>query len=228
MLKEAPRQCLRFNHGSMHSLNSIVPELSFIVPRGIYDEEEGPLMSRYSIGRATAKEIIKADRRRTVPRRLQKEAAARPESKRVVTPSGEFWMSPIEAELYEAMCMEGLIPVPQYCVEGYYVDFAFPDVRIAVEADGREFHSGERRERDKKRDWVIRRAGWSVKRFYGDTIYHKAPNCAYIIKKEVSSRRYAERERERQKEIERKSRNEAIARPFRKIAHLVKRGQKRR
>jgi very-short-patch-repair endonuclease len=179
-------------------------------------------MSRYSVGRAIAKEIIKADRRRTVPRRLQEEAAARPESKRVVTPSGEFWMSPIEAQLYEAMCREGLNPIPQYCVEGYYVDFAFPDIRIAVEADGREFHSGERRERDKKRDWVIRRAGWTLKRFYGDTIYNRAANCAYIVKKDVVSRGNAERERERQKEIERKARNEAIARPFKKIAHLLR------
>lgn len=180
-------------------------------------------MSRYSLGIAIAKEVMKADRRRTVPRRLQKEAAARPESKRVVTPSGEFWMSPIEAQLYEAMRHEGLDPVPQYCVEGYYVDFAFPDVMIAVEADGREFHSGERRQRDKKRDWIIRRAGWTVKRFYGDTIYNRAANCAYVVRSEVVSRRNAVLERERQKEIKRKTRNEAIARPFKKIAQLLKR-----
>jgi very-short-patch-repair endonuclease len=180
-------------------------------------------MSKYSVGRAIAKEIMKADRRRTVPRRMQKEAAARPESKKVVTPSGEFWMSPIEAQIYDAMCREGLDPVPQYCIEGYYVDFAFPDVRIAVEADGREFHSGERVERDKKRAWIIRRAGWTMKRFYGDTIYNRAANCAYVVKKEVVSRRDAEQQRIRQKEIERKARNEAIARPFKKIAQLLRR-----
>ena len=181
-------------------------------------------MSRYSIGRAIAKEIIKADRRRTVPHMLQKEAAARPESKHIATSSGEFWMSPIEAQLYEAMRREGLDPVPQYCVEGYYVDFAFPDVKVAVEADGRGFHSGVRKERDRKRDWVIRRAGWTVKRFHGDTIYNRAANCAYVIKRYVVSLRNAEHERQRQKEAERKARNEAVARPFKKIAQLLKRG----
>jgi very-short-patch-repair endonuclease len=40
---------------------------------------------------------------------------------------------------------EGLPPVPQRCIEGYYVDFAFPDVRLAVEADGAAYHEGDRR-----------------------------------------------------------------------------------
>ncbi len=51
-------------------------------------------------------------------------------------------MSPIEAQLYEAMRAEGLSPIPQYCVSGYFVDFAFPDVAVAVEADGAAYHEG--------------------------------------------------------------------------------------
>ena len=67
------------------------------------------------------------------------------------------------------MVKAGLSPVPQLCIEGYYVDFAFPDVRLAVEADGAAYHEGDRRQRDRKRDWIIRRGGWTVQRFHGTT-----------------------------------------------------------
>jgi very-short-patch-repair endonuclease len=110
-------------------------------------------------------------------------------------------MSPIEAKLYEAMCREDLSPVPQFRIEDYIADFAFPDVKIAIEADGAAFHTGERRERDRKRDWRLRtQVGWTVMRFYGSTIHNKAGNCAYVIKRDVTSRRKVEQERERQRD----------------------------
>jgi len=98
-------------------------------------------------------------------------------------------MSPIEFMLYEAMQREGLSPAPQYMLEGYIVDFAFPDVKLAIEADGAQYHSEDRRELDRKRDWIISRKGWTVKRFHGTTIYNKASNCASDIKQEVERRR---------------------------------------
>ena len=141
-------------------------------------------MSR-SLSWTIANEIAKWIGHKSTSRRLQKEASKRPESKLVETPDGKFWMSPIEYKLYVAMCEEGLSPVPQYCIKGYYADFAFPDVKVAIEADGAAFHSGERRQRDRKRDAVLFNAGWTVKRFYASTIHTKASNCAYVIKKEV-------------------------------------------
>lgn len=139
--------------------------------------------------RETSKTIVRSVNRKVNYRRIQNEAATRPESVQVPTPSGNIWMSPIELKLYEAMCREGLSPRPQFCVEGYFVDFAFPEARLAVEADGAAFHQGERRERDRKRDWVLRRHGWKVLRFYGTTIHEKASNCAYIVKRELQARR---------------------------------------
>lgn len=175
------------------------------------------------MGRSIARQIIKEDRQRNTGRRLQKEAAARPESKRVETPFGGFWMSPIEVELYDAMRKEGLSPNPQFRIEAYYVDFAFPDIKLAIEADGAAYHSDDRKERDRRRDGFLWSRGWTVKRFYGTTIHNKAGNCAFVIKREVQSRRKIIEERERQKEIERRARDEAIARPFRKFAQLFKR-----
>ena len=137
-------------------------------------------------------------------------------------------MSPIEFKLYEAMCQKGLYSTPQFRIESYIVDFAFPDVKLAIEADGIAYHTGDRRERDRKRDWRLKtQFGWTVMRFYGATIHSKAGNCAYVIGREVEARRHLEEERERQKEKERQARNEAIARPFRKIVHVLKRNKRK-
>ncbi len=163
------------------------------------------------------------ERRNAVYRRLQYEAAARPESKLVQTPYGQVWMSPIEFKLYDAMLREKLNPLPQFCVEGYYVDFAFPDIRMAVEADGAAYHGDDRRQRDRKRDWILRKAGWTVKRFYGTTIYHKEGNCAYVIRREVEAQRAWAIARARQMEMERQARRDAILRPFRRVAQFLRR-----
>lgn len=125
---------------------------------------------------------------------LQREAAARPESTKVSTHIGDIWMSPIEVALYNAMVAEGLVPTPQYCVEGYFVDFAFPDVRYAVEADGAAFHSGAAKQRDNKRDWILKNNGWTVQRFHGSTINDRAANCAFIVKRDVEGIRSVIRE----------------------------------
>jgi very-short-patch-repair endonuclease len=53
-------------------------------------------------------------------------------------------LSPAEVALCEALGQVGLEPVQQFAVGPYYVDFYFPDVRLAVEVDGAAFH----------RDWA--------------------------------------------------------------------------
>jgi len=178
-----------------------------------------------NLGRMIAREFARADRKTSLYRRIQREAAARPGSVRVQTPTGEVWMSPIEVALYEAMRREGLSPFPQFYIQGYYVDFAFPDVGVAVEADGAAYHEGLRQQRDHKRDWILRRAGWTVKRFHGTTIYHKADNCAYVIRREVEGRRAMLAAAAREAAIRRQARRDALARPFRKIIGLLKRSK---
>jgi len=179
-----------------------------------------------NVGRAIAygimREVEKGVKRKAVYARLQRETAARPGSVHVRTPAGAIWMSPIEQKLYEAMVNEGLAPVPQHCIEGYYADFAFPDVRLAVEADGAAYHEGDRRQRDQKRDWIIRRAGWTVKRFRGTTIHQKAGNCAYIVRRAVEDRRRAIAEQLRPEAMRRQARRDAFLRPFRAIARLLR------
>lgn len=56
-----------------------------------------------------------------------------------------------------------------------------------------------------------------MKRFHGTTIYHRAANCAYVVRQEVEGRRRylafqaAERARKRQ------ARKDAILAPFRAL-----------
>lgn len=178
----------------------------------------------YRLARSVSREIVRQGKRQYVSGRLQAEAAARPESKQVATPYGPIWMSPIEVQLYEAMRQEGLEPIPQFYIQGYYADFAFPDVRVAVEADGAVHQGTAQHEHDRKRDWILSRQGWTVKRFHGTTIYHKASNCAYVVKKEVEGRRMQAALQARQLELRRQARREALVRPFRSLLRLFGRG----
>src|SRR2546426_10991099 len=175
-----------------------------------------------NFGGMVGRELARAEKRTAVYRRMQREAAARPGSVSVQTPNGAVWMSPIEVALYDAMRREGLSPFPQFYIQGYFVDFAFPDVGVAVEADGAAYHEGYRHQRDRKRDWILQRNGWTVKRFHGTTIYHKAANCAYVIKQEVERRRAWAAARAAEDARRRQARRDAILRPFRALHRFLK------
>lgn len=87
-------------------------------------------------------------------------------------------LTPIEHRLLLAMRASGLSPIAQYGVGRFRVDFAFPDVQLAVEADGREWHNPQR---DRRRDDELSRQGWSVRRFTGSEIVADADRCAAAI-----------------------------------------------
>lgn len=82
--------------------------------------------------------------------------------------------SPIEVKLLAAFHDAKLYPELQYRIGRYYADFAFPESRWVVEADGKEFHDPES---DRQRDRDIRAAGWNVKRFPGWLINRDAAAC---------------------------------------------------
>lgn len=65
--------------------------------------------------------------------------------------------------------MEGLLRgagllsyVFQHQVSCYSIDFAFPDLRIALEVDGKQHQAPRQKAHDKKRDDFLERLGWSV------------------------------------------------------------------
>lgn len=49
--------------------------------------------------------------------------------------------------------------------QNYRIDFAYPDVMLAIEVDGHEFHGPEQEEYDELREADLVLAGWTVMRF---------------------------------------------------------------
>lgn len=92
--------------------------------------------------------------------------------------------SPIEWKLIPWLNKYRVLYVCQYEIPPYRVDFAIPDLKVIVECDGREFHTGkEQRERDKKRDEFMEALGWRVLRFTGSEIHKYPSDC---VKKIIS------------------------------------------
>ena len=58
--------------------------------------------------------------------------------------------SPIEIILFNFLCTYGLYGIPQYEIGKYRADIAFPDKKLVIECDGKDFHSTpEQLERDR-------------------------------------------------------------------------------
>ncbi len=83
--------------------------------------------------------------------------------------------SPIEDIVLREFHLLGFYPIPQFKIGMYRIDLAFPDRLLAIECDGKKWHSSkEQKERDEKRDNYLRKQGWKVIRISGSDIYRKA------------------------------------------------------
>lgn len=82
----------------------------------------------------------------------------------------------IEKKLNGAMLKLKLSPESQYRIGKYFVDFAFPEIGLAIECDGEYWHRDKVKER--RRDQYIRRRGWSLIHFKGVDISRAAEECA--------------------------------------------------
>lgn len=64
----------------------------------------------------------------------------------------------------------------------YKVDFLFPQARLVVEADGKEYHSTQKqRDNDFKRELALMKKGYLVLRFKGSEIYRDVVGCVNKI-----------------------------------------------
>jgi len=79
--------------------------------------------------------------------------------------------SPIEKALWSEIRLFGLPLYPQFPVNEYFLDFADPEKKIALEADGKEFHQDKKA--DQKRQQEIEALGWIVYRITGDKIFRQ-------------------------------------------------------
>ena len=98
-------------------------------------------------------------------------------------------LTPIEDRLLSAMRSVELRPEVQYGIGRFRVDFAFPEVRLAIEADGRAWHDVIK---DAARDNRLKSMGWDVLRFTGSRIHREATQAAEEIAARLEHRRSAE------------------------------------
>lgn len=83
-------------------------------------------------------------------------------------------MTPIEYLMWCDIRTEGLVMYPQVPVLNYFLDFANPVAKVAIECDGREFHD---REKDRIRDANLAAIGWKVYRISGSHICRPGRDC---------------------------------------------------
>ena len=74
-------------------------------------------------------------------------------------------LTAIEQWLWHDIRALDVVLYPQYPVLGFFVDFANPRAKVAIECDGAQFHTDK--EKDAKRDANLRAHGWTVYRITG-------------------------------------------------------------
>lgn len=79
--------------------------------------------------------------------------------------------SPIERRLYDALKFKGEYIRTQVPCGRYRIDIALPAYRIAIECDGKAYHSNpQQKARDRRKNAYLRANGWRVFRFSGSRI----------------------------------------------------------
>lgn len=71
--------------------------------------------------------------------------------------------------------------IPQFKIEKYRADFRVEGTKYLIELDGHEWHekTKEQARRDKERERLFIRKGFTVIRFTGQEVYDDAFTCAY-------------------------------------------------
>lgn len=74
-------------------------------------------------------------------------------------------LTPIESWLWHDIRAVDAVLYPQFPVAGFFVDFANPVAKVAIECDGKNFHTNIAR--DELRDKKLASLGWNVYRITG-------------------------------------------------------------
>jgi very-short-patch-repair endonuclease/predicted nucleic acid-binding Zn ribbon protein len=69
----------------------------------------------------------------------------------------------------------------------YFLDFAIPDLKIAIECDGEQWHNSNTILKDKKRQEYIEKLGWQFLRFTGNEIKHSLKDCVDQVQRLIKN-----------------------------------------
>jgi len=119
--------------------------------------------------------------------------------------------SPLEDLMLEEFLEIGLSPKLQYPVDIFFIDFAFPDKKLAIEADGFKYHSPKKDNYKNKR---LAELGWKVERFAG-WFLHK---YKYVAVSQIALKYFMEELSDKQKKLAMGSIANCLARNDKKLA----------
>lgn len=95
----------------------------------------------------------------------------------------------IEHRLYNALKNNGYNPSTQVKVGRYRIDIAFETAKLAIEADGKAYHSSPTaKARDRRRNAFLKSHGWKVLRFSGSRIHRDIKGILIQIDQELRKR----------------------------------------
>jgi very-short-patch-repair endonuclease len=99
--------------------------------------------------------------------------------------------SPIERMMYEALAARGEYVRTQVPCGRYSIDIALPTYHLAIECDGKAYHSTPKQKaHDKRKDKYLRANGWTVLRFTGSRIHRDMKGILKRIDKVKGGRSY--------------------------------------
>ncbi|MEH7505128.1 DUF559 domain-containing protein [Neobacillus drentensis] len=94
--------------------------------------------------------------------------------------------SPIERRLYDALAFRGHAVETQVPCGKYRIDIAIRGARIAIECDGKAYHSSpEQKAHDRRKNAYLKEHGWKVLRFSGRQITSSLPHVLSKIEEAV-------------------------------------------
>ncbi len=95
----------------------------------------------------------------------------------------------METRIRFAMHLAGRpAPTLRHPVGPYALDLSYPELRLAIEYDGREHRTQERAMRDLVREAALTRAGWTVLRFRASDVLHRPQWVAARIRSALAAR----------------------------------------
>lgn len=93
--------------------------------------------------------------------------------------------SPIERLVYDALKARGEYVRTQVPCGRYSIDIALPSYKLAIECDGKAYHSTpQQKAHDRRKDRYLRENGWKVLRFPGSRITKDLKGVIKRIEKE--------------------------------------------
>lgn len=97
--------------------------------------------------------------------------------------------SPIERRLFNALSSHCFYVRTQERCGTYWIDLVLPTYKIAIDCDGKAYHSTpEQKKHDRRKDRFLRKNGWSVLRFTGSDINGNMKKVLRRIMRKVQER----------------------------------------